>query len=349
MENSLKILETTLAERNAMVRILQSQASGASSNINNLEELLAAKMGNSSIATPTHVHASHGGHHPLDNILNIPIHSPAHKKQFSTPSNAAAILAAGTPTHQYHSLKKHQMAAVAAGHAHRSLTPSADMFFHRGNGGGGHAPPPHHSEYMRSATPSADFLRGTPTSMTTPTAAELMRVVANTDLMASHAHRSLTPSSGDMFFRGSGGGGGHASQQHSHHSEYMRSATPSAEFLRGLNNDLLRATPTSAELHRLSAPSSEMLRATPISVEMMQRGTPGGNISAAEFIGRSNAELMNRATPISMSDMHMLRATPTHHFDMIRATPPTSIESNFNKRRDPSGTSAESFQHPGST
>lgn len=277
MENSLKILETTLAERNAMVRILQSQASGASSNINNLEELLAAKMGNSSIATPTHVHASHGGHHPLDNILNIPIHSPAHKKQFSTPSNAAAILAAGTPTHQYHSLKKHQMAAVAAGHAHRSLTPSADMFFHRGNGGGGHAPPP------------------------------------------------------------------------PHHSEYMRSATPSAEFLRGLNNDLLRATPTSAELHRLSAPSSEMLRATPISVEMMQRGTPGGNISAAEFIGRSNAELMNRATPISMSDMHMLRATPTHHFDMIRATPPTSIESNFNKRRDPSGTSAESFQHPGST
>lgn len=282
METAIKSLETTLAERNAMVRILQSKNSASNLAVNNLEDFIASKMmhqqatPHSAVATPSL---------PNENVLSIAIaNSSPHKKQFSTPS----VLA--TPP-QYHSLNL----SKKLGHAHRSLTPSGDMFLKANN-----------DQMMRSTTPSADFLSAL--SRATPSHADLMR------------------------------------------SEYMS-----------------RATPTSAELHRLSAPA-DMLRAGAPSAEML-RATP---TSMADYMSRatptSMGDYMVRATPTSVAEMQMrvsvanemlmrqaavAAATPTH-FDMLRATPPTSDSLYSNnpsmKRREPSGTStAEAFQHPGPT
>lgn len=261
METAIKTLETSLAEREAAIRILQSSKS-SNLNVNNIEEFIAAaKM---SMATPQ---SNPPPEHPFN--------SPHKKHQLSN------VLA--TPP-QYHSLNL----SKKLGHAHRSLTPSAEMFL-RG--------PNPNAEFIRSVTPSADILRAAPGN------AELLR------------------------------------------------ATPTnAEFLRAAQNELLRATPTSAELHRLSAPA-DMLRATPTSIEML-RATPTSIEMLRGTPTSVNAEMLRNTPgshppPASMADI--LRATP--NFDIMRATPSssnTTVEASL-KRREPSGTSADAFQHPGPT
>jgi len=364
MDTAIKTLETSLAERNAAIRILQSKNSASlNMSVNNIDEILAARMGVATAGTPaTPSHQGHQGHqghaHILaaaqaqaqqaqlaqaqlaqaqehQNILNIPIlnsqHSSPHKKQFSMPS----VLA--TPP-QYHSLNL----SKKLGHTqHRSLTPSADMFL-----GSQRQQQAQHSatEYIRSATPSADILRAAPNA-------------------AEHMGQRATPSS------------------QATNADIMRAA------------EILRATPTS-ELHRLSAPA-DMLRGTPIEMlrgtptHEMLRGTPtheifrGGNhqntqntavnmATANEMLRQHQqniADHMMRATPTE----HMMRATPTDHImrgtptdhlmrgtptdHMMRATPtgpPNLVPSGglepSHKRREPSGTSTgDSFQHPGPT
>ena len=334
MDTAIKTLETSLAERNAAIRILQSKNSASlNMSVNNIDEILAARIGVATAGTPaTPSHQGHQGHaHILaaaqaqaqqaqaaqaaqehQNILNIPIlnsqHSSPHKKQFSMPS----VLA--TPP-QYHSLNL----SKKLGHAqHRSLTPSADMFL------GSQRQQAQHSatEYIRSATPSADILRAAPNA-------------------AEHMGQRATPSSSAT------------------NADIMRAA------------EILRATPSS-ELHRLSAPA-DMLRGTPIEMlrgtpthEIFRGGNHQNtqNTATANEMLRQHqqniADHMMRATPTdhimrgTPSD-HLTRATPTDH--MIRATPtgpPNLVPSGglepSHKRREPSGTSTgDSFQHPGPT
>ena len=334
MDTAIKTLETSLAERNAAIRILQSKNSASlNMSVNNIDEILAARIGVATAGTPaTPSHQGHQGHaHILaaaqaqaqqaqaaqaaqehQNILNIPIlnsqHSSPHKKQFSMPS----VLA--TPP-QYHSLNL----SKKLGHAqHRSLTPSADMFL------GSQRQQAQHSatEYIRSATPSADILRAAPNA-------------------AEHMGQRATPSSSAT------------------NADIMRAA------------EILRATPTS-DLHRLSAPA-DMLRGTPIEMlrgtpthEIFRGGNHQNtqNTATANEMLRQHqqniADHMMRATPTdhimrgTPSD-HLTRATPTDH--MIRATPtgpPNLVPSGglepSHKRREPSGTSTgDSFQHPGPT
>lgn len=334
MDTAIKTLETSLAERNAAIRILQSKNSASlNMSVNNIDEILAARIGVATAGTPaTPSHQGHQGHaHILaaaqaqaqqaqaaqaaqehQNILNIPIlnsqHSSPHKKQFSMPS----VLA--TPP-QYHSLNL----SKKLGHTqHRSLTPSADMFL------GSQRQQAQHSatEYIRSATPSADILRAAPNA-------------------AEHMGQRATPSSSAT------------------NADIMRAA------------EILRATPTS-DLHRLSAPA-DMLRGTPIEMlrgtpthEIFRGGNHQNtqNTATANEMLRQHqqniADHMMRATPTdhimrgTPSD-HLTRATPTDH--MIRATPtgpPNLVPSGglepSHKRREPSGTSTgDSFQHPGPT
>ena len=334
MDTAIKTLETSLAERNAAIRILQSKNSASlNMSVNNIDEILAARIGVATAGTPaTPSHQGHQGHaHILaaaqaqaqqaqaaqaaqehQNILNIPIlnsqHSSPHKKQFSMPS----VLA--TPP-QYHSLNL----SKKLGHTqHRSLTPSADMFL------GSQRQQAQHSatEYIRSATPSADILRAAPNA-------------------AEHMGQRATPSSSAT------------------NADIMRAA------------EILRATPSS-ELHRLSAPA-DMLRGTPIEMlrgtpthEIFRGGNHQNtqNTATANEMLRQHqqniADHMMRATPTdhimrgTPSD-HLTRATPTDH--MIRATPtgpPNLVPSGglepSHKRREPSGTSTgDSFQHPGPT
>lgn len=335
MDTAIKTLETSLAERNAAIRILQSKNSASlNMSVNNIDEILAARIGVATAGTPaTPSHQGHQGHaHILaaaqaqaqqaqaaqaaqehQNILNIPIlnsqHSSPHKKQFSMPS----VLA--TPP-QYHSLNL----SKKLGHTqHRSLTPSADMFL------GSQRQQAQHSatEYIRSATPSADILRAAPNA-------------------AEHMGQRATPSSSAT------------------NADIMRAA------------EILRATPTS-DLHRLSAPA-DMLRGTPIEMlrgtpthEIFRGGNPHQNTqntaTANEMLRQHQqniADHMMRATPTdhimrgTPSD-HLTRGTPTDH--MIRATPtgpPNLVPSGglepSHKRREPSGTSTgDSFQHPGPT
>ena len=334
MDTAIKTLETSLAERNAAIRILQSKNSASlNMSVNNIDEILAARIGVATAGTPaTPSHQGHQGHaHILaaaqaqaqqaqaaqaaqehQNILNIPIlnsqHSSPHKKQFSMPS----VLA--TPP-QYHSLNL----SKKLGHTqHRSLTPSADMFL------GSQRQQAQHSatEYIRSATPSADILRAAPNA-------------------AEHMGQRATPSSSAT------------------NADIMRAA------------EILRATPTS-DLHRLSAPA-DMLRGTPIEMlrgtpthEIFRGGNHQNtqNTATANEMLRQHqqniADHMMRATPTdhimrgTPSD-HLTRGTPTDH--MIRATPtgpPNLVPSGglepSHKRREPSGTSTgDSFQHPGPT
>ena len=334
MDTAIKTLETSLAERNAAIRILQSKNSASlNMSVNNIDEILAARIGVATAGTPaTPSHQGHQGHaHILaaaqaqaqqaqaaqaaqehQNILNIPIlnsqHNSPHKKQFSMPS----VLA--TPP-QYHSLNL----SKKLGHTqHRSLTPSADMFL------GSQRQQAQHSatEYIRSATPSADILRAAPNA-------------------AEHMGQRATPSSSAT------------------NADIMRAA------------EILRATPTS-DLHRLSAPA-DMLRGTPIEMlrgtpthEIFRGGNHQNtqNTATANEMLRQHqqniADHMMRATPTdhimrgTPSD-HLTRATPTDH--MIRATPtgpPNLVPSGglepSHKRREPSGTSTgDSFQHPGPT
>ena len=334
MDTAIKTLETSLAERNAAIRILQSKNSASlNMSVNNIDEILAARIGVATAGTPAT--PSHQGHaHILaaaqaqaqqaqaaqaaqaaqehQNILNIPIlnsqHSSPHKKQFSMPS----VLA--TPP-QYHSLNL----SKKLGHTqHRSLTPSADMFL------GSQRQQAQHSatEYIRSATPSADILRAAPNA-------------------AEHMGQRATPSSSAT------------------NADIMRAA------------EILRATPTS-DLHRLSAPA-DMLRGTPIEMlrgtpthEIFRGGNHQNtqNTATANEMLRQHqqniADHMMRATPTD----HIMRATPSDHLTrgtptdhMIRATPtgpPNLVPSGglepSHKRREPSGTSTgDSFQHPGPT
>ena len=302
METTIKTLETTLAERNATIRILQSKSSSGSVNMNNIEELIAAtsKLGGVAMAPPptaggpTSLSAAPT---PIENILSIPVaNSSPHKKQFSTPS----ILA--TPP-QYHSLNlsKKLGSVQAHAHAHRSLTPSADMFLRGGSGVT--TVPSQHEQLLRSVTPSGP---GGSATLVTPSSAEILRA-----------------------------------------------------------NEILRATPTSVELHRLSAPA-DILRATPTSAEFL-RATPTSALEGyvratptsaerTEQILRSNPELL-KALPTSVADM-LSRATPTtidHAHSILRATPsiaavgPSSIPDPMPKRREPSGTSEVLLHHPGPT
>merc|ERR1719225_2455797 len=119
--------------------------------------------------------------------------------------------------------------------------------------------------------------------------------------------------------------------------------TPAAEKFRGspppAHSQALMATPTSTELHRLSAPA-EMLRATPTNIEML-RATPT-NIEMLRATPTSVVENMIRASAQEQQMKEILRASPHAHFD-LRATPTQG-----DKRREPSGTS-EAFTHPGPT
>lgn len=312
METAIKTLETSLAERNAAIRILQSKNSATHNmSVNNIDEILAARMGVAVAGTPVtpsqaHAVAAHAAAASAgDNILNIPIlnsQTSPHKKQFSMPS----VLA--TPP-QYHSLNL----SKKLGHAqHRSLTPSADMFL-RGSAGSQQQQTQHSAtEYIRSATPSADILRAAPT--------------------AEHMARA-TPSSSN--------------------ADIIRTA------------EILRATPTSAELHRLSAPADmlrgapiEMLRSTPTHemirstpTHEMIRATPtheifrGGNPTQTTAVSMATANEMLRQQQLTD---HMIRATPTGTTPNIVASG-TGVEPTH-KRREPSGTSTgDSFQHPGPT
>ena len=303
METAIKTLETSLAERNAAIRILQSKNSATHNmSVNNIDEILAARMGVAVAGTPVtpsqaHAVAAHAAASAGDNILNIPIlnsQTSPHKKQFSMPS----VLA--TPP-QYHSLNL----SKKLGHAqHRSLTPSADMFL-RGSAGSQQQQTQHSAtEYIRSATPSADILRAAPT--------------------AEHMAPRATPSSSN--------------------ADIIRTA------------EILRATPTSAELHRLSAPADmlrgapiEMLRSTP--THEMIRATPtheifrGGNPTQTTAVSMATANEMLRQQQLTD---HMIRATPTGTTPNIVASG-TGVEPTH-KRREPSGTSTgDSFQHPGPT
>ena len=331
MDTAIKTLETSLAERNAAIRILQSKNSASlNMSVNNIDEILAARIGVATAGTPAT--PSHQGHaHILaaaqaqaqqaqaaqaaqehQNILNIPIlnsqHSSPHKKQFSMPS----VLA--TPP-QYHSLNL----SKKLGHTqHRSLTPSADMFL------GSQRQQAQHSatEYIRSATPSADILRAAPNAAehmgqrATPSSS-----ATNADIMRAAEILRATPT-----------------------SDLHRLSAP-ADMLRGTPIEMLRGTPTH-EIFRggnhqntqNTATANEMLRQHQQNIaDHMMRATPTDHIM--------------RATP---SD-HLTRATPTDH--MIRATPtgpPNLVPSGglepSHKRREPSGTSTgDSFQHPGPT
>lgn len=255
METAIKTLETTLAERNAAIRILQSKNSASNLSVNNLEEIIhqAAKL-NSNPNQPN-----------AENILNIPILNSSGpssvsplKKQFSTPS----VLA--TPP-QYHSLNLTKKLA----HANRSLTPSADMFLRAAGGA-------NTNEFIRSVTPSADILRTSNAAVAvaaTPTNAELIRAANAAELLratptSSEMHRfsapadilRATPTSIEMF-----------------------RATPiSAELLKNADQ-MLRANPgaAAAEMLRTSAPPPthfDIMRATPTheSNAVNKRREPSG-------------------------------------------------------------------------
>ena len=331
MDTAIKTLETSLAERNAAIRILQSKNSASlNMSVNNIDEILAARIGVATAGTPaTPSHQGHQGHaHILaaaqaqaqqaqaaqehQNILNIPIlnsqHSSPHKKQFSMPS----VLA--TPP-QYHSLNL----SKKLGHAqHRSLTPSADMFL------GSQRQQAQHSatEYIRSATPSADILRAAPNAAehmgqrATPSssatnadimrAAEILRATPTSDL-----HRLSAPA--DML-RGTP-------------IEMLR-GTPTHEIFRGGNHQNTQNTATANEMLRQHQQNiaDHMMRATP--TDHIMRGTPSDHLT--------------RATPTD----HMIRATPTGPPNLV---PSGGLEPSH-KRREPSGTSTgDSFQHPGPT
>ena len=166
----------------------------------------------------------------------------------------------------------------------------------------------------------------------------------------SHAHhRSLTPSA-DMFLKHSATATPTAEMLRATPSAEMFRATPTqmahtpaAEMFRGApppaHSQALMATPTSTELHRLSAPA-EMLRATPTNIEML-RATPT-NIEMLRATPTSVVENMIRASAQEQQMKEILRASPHAHFD-LRATPTQG-----DKRREPSGTS-EAFTHPGPT
>ena len=331
MDTAIKTLETSLAERNAAIRILQSKNSASlNMSVNNIDEILAARIGVATAGTPAT--PSHQGHaHILaaaqaqaqqaqaaqaaqehQNILNIPIlnsqHSSPHKKQFSMPS----VLA--TPP-QYHSLNL----SKKLGHTqHRSLTPSADMFL------GSQRQQAQHSatEYIRSATPSADILRAAPNAAehmgqrATPSssatnadimrAAEILRATPTSDL-----HRLSAPA--DML-RGTP-------------IEMLR-GTPTHEIFRGGNHQNTQNTATANEMLRQHQQNiaDHMMRATP--TDHIMRGTPSDHLT--------------RATPTD----HMIRATPTGPPNLV---PSGGLEPSH-KRREPSGTSTgDSFQHPGPT
>ena len=331
MDTAIKTLETSLAERNAAIRILQSKNSASlNMSVNNIDEILAARIGVATAGTPaTPSHQGHQGHaHILaaaqaqaqqaqaaqehQNILNIPIlnsqHSSPHKKQFSMPS----VLA--TPP-QYHSLNL----SKKLGHTqHRSLTPSADMFL------GSQRQQAQHSatEYIRSATPSADILRAAPNAAehmgqrATPSssatnadimrAAEILRATPTSDL-----HRLSAPA--DML-RGTP-------------IEMLR-GTPTHEIFRGGNHQNTQNTATANEMLRQHQQNiaDHMMRATP--TDHIMRGTPSDHLT--------------RATPTD----HMIRATPTGPPNLV---PSGGLEPSH-KRREPSGTSTgDSFQHPGPT
>jgi hypothetical protein len=288
MENAIKTLETSLAEREAAIRILQSKSSAASNlTVNNLDEIIKMSLqAQPPSATPQ-----------TDNILNIPImnstgNSPQ-KKQFQMPS----VLA--TPP-QYHSLNL----SKKLGHAHRSLTPSADMFLRAERGA--------NTEYIRSATPSADILRAAPSSIpsdvlrATPTNVAEFLKAANA---AEQLQRGRSPTSTDMH----------------------RLSAPA---------DILRATPTSIEMLRATPTSAEMLRVT-ANADMFSRANHPPPASMAELLHQQQQQHRSSAPPSSIS---------AAHFDIMRATPSSHAEASL-KRREPSGTStgADSFQHPGPT
>ena len=295
-----------MAEQNAAIRILQSKGQASNNiNISKIEELIAAsKMGVAGAPPP--VVAT-----PHENVLSIPIaNSSPHKKQFSTP-RLENILA--TPP-QYHSLNL----SKKMGHAHRSLTPSAEMFLRGG------ITPQQQEQILRSVTPSAgggalttpsDFIRANELLRATPTSVELHRLSAPADILRG------TPTSADF----------------------------------------LRANPTSMELMRATPTSAEFMRATPTSAELMRSspsrgpGHHGGHghglghgAGGGGHIDASSAEIL-RANP------ELLKSIPSSVADMLRASaaagaPPAQsvMSSEPPRRREPSGTS-EAFQHPGPT
>lgn len=317
MENTIKTLETSLAERNAAIRILQSKTTTSALNnpltsgiglgvtslppagtSNNIDDIIAAASKISG----------------QDNVLNIPIpghHGSPHKKQFSTPS----LLSSSTPTvpsnahglvppgpvssatpHHFHSLAPANvsLSTVKKLQAHRSLTPSADMFLR-----GGAGPASHHADALRSATPSADFLR----AAATPTNAEILKQTQ--DLLRAGAGQP--PTSGD-FLRASGHG-----QQLTTADLLRSSAQP------GSAEAVLRATPTAA-----------------VSAELMSR------VSQADFMRVSQADLLR-----SQAELLSRGGIPTS------GALPSGLDATNMKRREPSGQAGDTAYHhpphPGST
>ena len=317
MENTIKTLETSLAERNAAIRILQSKtttsalsnplSSGVGLGVPGLPPTGASNNIDDIIAAASKISGQ-------DNVLNIPIHghhgSP-HKKQFSTPS----LLSTSTPTvpsnaahglvppgpvssatsHHFHSLAPANvsLSTVKKLQTHRSLTPSADMFL-RGAG-----PPSHHTDVLRSATPSADFLR----AAATPTNAEILKQTQ--DLLRAGAGHN--PTSADFL-------------RTSSHGQQLTAA------------DLLRssAQPGSA------AAAEAVLRATPtaaVSAELMSR------VSQADFMRVSQADLLR-----SQAELLSRGGVPTS------GVLPPGMDSVNMKRREPSGQAGDTaYHHPGST
>ena len=74
METNIKTLETSLAERNAAIRILQSKNSSSNLSVNNIDEFISTKMAAAAAASSQPPDAAGGS-----NVVNIPINS--HKKQ----------------------------------------------------------------------------------------------------------------------------------------------------------------------------------------------------------------------------------------------------------------------------
>ena len=238
MENTIKTLETTLAEQNAAIRILQSKKNSSALNVHNIEEIL--KMGG--VANPAATQQQ-----PSDNVLNISIHNSPQRKLNQLPS----VLA--TPP-QYHSLNLTKKLSHAH---HRSLTPSADMFL----------------RHSATATPTADMIRATPTVdmfRATPTSAEMHhKMVAAAHTPSAEMFRGAPPPASQAdFLRATPT----SAELHrlSAPAEMLRATPTNLEMLRATptNIEMLRATPTSVVENMIRASAQEqqikeILRASP--------------------------------------------------------------------------------------
>ncbi len=283
MENAIKTLETTLAERNAMVRILQSKSnlgnltSGlgvgtTGTNVNNLNSLNIDDI----VSSVASVNAA-GAATPkmMENILSIPVHhgSP-HKKQFSTPSMLAATPSGMSLPGQVKKL-----------HAHRSLTPSADMFLQRGSA----AQVAVQDQILRSATPSADFLRAaaTPSHLQPPVAAQ--------NAIEAALRASATPTMPTA-------------------SAELMSRVSQADFMRMSQADIIRSQ---AELLARTTPLSAIPTSSAASMMSMNNMNMPVSSAASSMIATSMSSMPPTVTSLTsvtgLDSMNTKRREPSGH------------------------------------